>query len=224
MGAQGFFALFAKWSSPIWRSCKKRQCVSHCLGKLVAHLCKTIFAWLYSITCKWDLTSESWFCMKTQIFNPETPRCSSGISANSWHFMLRKGTPQTAASVAVCRGSSLKASSTLIFFLCSSSVHLIPASSCGVATPRTPISAKQRKGLRWTGPCVHQERWELLPCVPTCTRVFMCVCVQLGMFPSKSRGTREEPVWRTWGLLRCGANSWVQVKCWALAQLVRAWC
>lgn len=146
-----------------------------------------------------------------QIFNPQTSGCSSGISTTSWHFLPRKRTPPSAASVVVSSGSSLKASSTLIFFLCSSSVHLIPASSCGAATLRTPISAKQRKGLRWTGPCVRQGRWELLPWAPTCPCVFTCVCVRLGMFPSKSRGTREEPGWRSWGWLGCGANSWVQV-------------
>lgn len=63
MGAQGFFALFAKRSSPVWRSCQKRQYVSHCLRNPVGHLCKTIFVWLYSIACRWDLASESWFCM-----------------------------------------------------------------------------------------------------------------------------------------------------------------
>lgn len=92
-------------------------------------------------------------------------------------------------------------------FLSFSSVRLIPASSCGVATPRTPTSAKQRKGLRWTGPCVHQERWERVLRGPARSRVFVCTCVQLGMFPLKSRQTRGELVSRTWGLLRCESDS-----------------
>lgn len=158
------------------------------------------------------------------IFNPQTSRCSSGISTNSWHFTPRKGTPICRFCCSFQWELSQSTIHSDFLFLYSSSVHLIPASSCGVATPRTPISAKPRKGLRWMGPCVRQGRWELVPWVPTCpcaSPVFVC---SWGCSPQNQEGKEEETVWRTWGLLGCGENSWVQVECWALAQLVRAWC
>lgn len=193
MGAQGFFALFAKWSSPIRRSCKKRQSVSHGLRKLVGCLCKTIFAWLYSISCRWDLASESWFCMlKYSIHRHHGAPQGSALTAGILN--LGKEPPHLQLLLQFPVGALSKHHPLWFFCVCSSSVHLIPASSCGAATLRTPISAKQRKGLRWTGPCVHQGRWELCTHTPV---VFMCVCVQLGIFPSKSRGARKEPVWRT---------------------------
>ena len=148
------------------------------------------------------------------MLNPQTLQCSSGIRGNSWRFTAKKGKTPPCCSFCCSFQSDLSRSIVYsnFFFLCFSSAHLTHASSCGVATPRTPTSAKQRKGLRWTGPCVHQERWEWVLPMAACSHVFTCVCVQVGMLPWKSRGAREEPILRTWSPLRCWANSWVQVR------------
>lgn len=112
--------------------------------------------------------------MYAQIFNPQTSRCSqeSALTAGIWY--LGKGPPICSFCCRFQWELSQSITHSDFFFLYSSSVHLIPASSCGAATPRTPISAKQRKGLRWTGPCARQGRWELLPCALVCSCVFVC--------------------------------------------------
>lgn len=125
------------------------------------HWCKTIFTQPYSLERGWDLTSESLVILHegSDMLNPQTPQCSLEISDNSWHFTARKGKTPPCCSFHCSFQRQLSQSVVHSdFSLSFSSVRLTPASSCGVATPRTPISAKQRKGLRWTGPCVHQER------------------------------------------------------------------
>lgn len=194
MGTQVLFVLFLEWrSSAIWRSCKKRQCVPNQPGQLVSPLLslplvtgiKLFLPSFIPLTAGRISPHNHWWFLQVQtcLFH-SVPRELASI-ADTWE--LDKEHPTPCCSFAWSLKPELHQSIThWFFFLCFSFVRLIPVSSCGVATLRTPTSAKQRKGLRWTGPCVHQERWERALCV------LESVCVQLGMLSLKLSTEMED--------------------------------
>lgn len=155
------------------------------------------------------LQSHWWFCTKARTCSIHRHRSvpqESVITAGV--LQLGKEKPHHAAAcIAVASGSSLKASSTLIFLVFQFRTF-DPCKQLWCSHPENPYFCKTKKGPPLDGTMCAPGKVRAGAACPH-TRVFTCVWVQLGMFPLKPRGTREEPILRTWSPPKCEAESWM---------------
>lgn len=142
------------------------------MRKLVGHLYKTIFAWLYSIACRWDLTSESQLCMlKYSIHRHHGAPQESALRAGIWY--LGKGLP----ICSFCCRFQWELSQSIThsdFFPCIPVPYIWSLQAAVVQPPREPLFLQNKE--RASAGRDHVRAREGESCCPVLLCVHVCLC------------------------------------------------